>query len=250
MDLPSFLIGLVVAWIIALLFYWFQAQRRAEDETLAGANVISLGDHLAQLQGAAARLTELESELVAARQAAAGDRAACQAEIDRLQQEIAALQAPAQQPAPTSAEAADAPTPAEAAEESVPAAAAVEAAAAEPAAAVEAAAAEPAEVAVATAEIDAEPEPEAPVQPDDLQHIEGIGPKIAELLQQGGITTFAQLAAAEEAQVQQLLDNAGENFRLASPASWAQQARLAADGRWDELKTLQGQLRGGRTHEP
>lgn len=83
-----------------------------------------------------------------------------------------------------------------------------------------------------------------PAQPDDLEIIEGIGPKIAGLLKAAGITTFAQLAEADLDRVQEILRAA--NLRLADPTTWAEQARLAAKGDWTALETLQDQLKGGR----
>jgi predicted flap endonuclease-1-like 5' DNA nuclease len=85
-----------------------------------------------------------------------------------------------------------------------------------------------------------------PVKPDDLTKIEGIGPKISELLQTAGINTFAQLAAAEVDRLQQILANAGSRYKLADPTTWPKQAELAAAGKWDELEKLQDQLEGGR----
>ena len=82
------------------------------------------------------------------------------------------------------------------------------------------------------------------IEPDDLEIIEGIGPKIAGLLKAAGITTFAQLAEADLARVQEILRAA--NLRLADPTTWAEQARLAAKGDWSALETLQNQLKGGR----
>jgi NADH-quinone oxidoreductase subunit I len=87
---------------------------------------------------------------------------------------------------------------------------------------------------------------EAPAQPDELTKIEGIGPKIAELLQAAGINTFAQLAAAEVDQIRQILADAGARYKLADPSTWPKQAKLAAEGKWDELEKLQDQLEGGR----
>ncbi len=81
-------------------------------------------------------------------------------------------------------------------------------------------------------------------KPDDLEIIEGIGPKIAGLLKAAGITTFAQLAEADLGRVQEILRAA--NLRLADPTTWAEQARLAAEGDWSALETLQNQLKGGR----
>ena len=80
---------------------------------------------------------------------------------------------------------------------------------------------------------------------DDLIIIEGIGPKIKELLQAGGITTFAQLASAPMTRVQEILDAAGPNFRLANPASWAKQSDLCARGDWAALRKLQDELNAG-----
>ena len=95
--------------------------------------------------------------------------------------------------------------------------------------------------------------PAEPVQPpaasDDLQKIEGIGPGIAALLQEAGITTFAQLAQTEVGQLQQILEKGGSRFKIADPSSWSEQAALAAAGKWTEFETLQRQLSGGRRRE-
>ena len=94
-----------------------------------------------------------------------------------------------------------------------------------------------------------EPTPQAgpvPVEPDDLRRIEGIGPKIAELIQDGGILTFAQMADAPVERLQGILDAAGERYRVHNPATWPMQARLAAKGKWDELQKLQDRLDGGK----
>ena len=80
---------------------------------------------------------------------------------------------------------------------------------------------------------------------DDLIIIEGIGPKIAQVLAANGITTFAQLAKAEPTAVQDMLKKSSGRFSLAKPETWAQQAELAAAGNWDALKKLQDELHGG-----
>jgi len=96
---------------------------------------------------------------------------------------------------------------------------------------------------------DAEPEatsiPEEPIVPDDLRRIEGIGPKIASLLQDAGIATFAQLATAEVSVLQDVLTTARLGG-IANPATWPEQAELAAAALWDDLASLQGSLKGGR----
>ena len=81
---------------------------------------------------------------------------------------------------------------------------------------------------------------------DDLTIVEGIGPKIAELLNAAGITTFAQLADADDATVQQVLTDAGSQFTLHNAATWNEQAALARDGKMDELNELKDRLKGGK----
>ena len=80
---------------------------------------------------------------------------------------------------------------------------------------------------------------------DDLKRIEGIGPKIAGLLNDAGISTFTQLSKASPKKLADVLTAAGARFRLAKPATWQQQAKLAAAGKVDALKKLQGELKGG-----
>jgi large subunit ribosomal protein L17 len=86
--------------------------------------------------------------------------------------------------------------------------------------------------------------PKTPVAADDLTQIEGIGPKTSGVLQNAGISSFDQLAAANTSSLKQILQAAG--LRLGDPTTWPEQARLAASGDWDALETLQGQLKGGR----
>jgi len=79
--------------------------------------------------------------------------------------------------------------------------------------------------------------------PDNLTLIEGIGPKIQGLLQDVGITTFAQLADADVDHLVELLKGAG--LHMVDPETWKEQARLAAGGKWEELEALQKELKGG-----
>jgi predicted flap endonuclease-1-like 5' DNA nuclease len=82
---------------------------------------------------------------------------------------------------------------------------------------------------------------------DDLKVIEGIGPKIASILNAVGISSFRQLADLSPARILEILGNADPRLlRLADPTTWPQQAQLAADGAWDELQKLTEQLKGGR----
>ncbi|MDH5413580.1 MAG: 50S ribosomal protein L21, partial [Flavobacteriaceae bacterium] len=78
---------------------------------------------------------------------------------------------------------------------------------------------------------------------DDLKKIEGIGPKIAETLIAAGIASFADLAKAKPAKISEIIAEVRGNH---IPDTWPQQAKLAADGKWDELKELQDKLDGGK----
>jgi large subunit ribosomal protein L20 len=81
---------------------------------------------------------------------------------------------------------------------------------------------------------------------DDLKIIEGIGPKIAELFVAAGISTFAQLADTSVERMKEILAGGGSRFANHDPGTWAQQAKLAAEGKMDELKALQAKLDGGK----
>ena len=87
---------------------------------------------------------------------------------------------------------------------------------------------------------------EASGDPDDLKIIEGVGPKIEKLLYEAGFRTYEDLAHAAPARIKEILDAAGPAYKLADPNSWPQQAKLAAEGKWDELKELKDKLTGGR----
>jgi F-type H+-transporting ATPase subunit gamma len=80
---------------------------------------------------------------------------------------------------------------------------------------------------------------------DDLTKIEGIGPKMSSALNDAGIYSFSQLANATEEELRIAIEKAG--LRLAPGiGTWAKQAKLAADGAWDELQAYQDKLVGGR----
>jgi predicted flap endonuclease-1-like 5' DNA nuclease len=79
---------------------------------------------------------------------------------------------------------------------------------------------------------------------DDLKVVEGIGPKIEAILKEAGIYTFRDLANTSLERLYQVLHAA--NLRMADPGTWAEQARLAADGNWDYLKALQDRTNAGR----
>jgi predicted flap endonuclease-1-like 5' DNA nuclease len=80
---------------------------------------------------------------------------------------------------------------------------------------------------------------------DDLTLIEGIGPKIKELLYSNNIKSFEKLSRTNTLYLQNMLDEAGNSFNMANPKTWPEQARLAHESRWEELDEYQNELYGG-----
>jgi predicted flap endonuclease-1-like 5' DNA nuclease len=89
-----------------------------------------------------------------------------------------------------------------------------------------------------------EPEPESEAEPEELTRIEGVGPKVAGLLKNAGITTFASLAEADVERLNAILEKAELQFM--DPSSWPEQAALAAKGDWEAFEKLTAELKGGR----
>lgn len=86
---------------------------------------------------------------------------------------------------------------------------------------------------------------EAPrAQPDDLLVIEGIGPRVSTIVTAAGISSFAELAAADVERLRAILVDAG--VKTVDPSTWPEQARIAAEGRWDELRELQRKIKNGK----
>ena len=81
---------------------------------------------------------------------------------------------------------------------------------------------------------------------DNLQIIEGIGPKIEQVLKNNNITEWSSLASSDADSLRRILTGAGSNFGLSDPTSWPHQASLAAAGDWDELIRYQKFTDAGR----
>ncbi len=81
---------------------------------------------------------------------------------------------------------------------------------------------------------------------DDLKKIEGIGPKIEEILNTAGIISYADLSKSGMDELKSLLATGGKRYQIHNPSTWAKQAQLAATGKWDELKKWQDELSGGK----
>lgn len=87
------------------------------------------------------------------------------------------------------------------------------------------------------------------IKQDDLTFVEGIGPKIAELFQNEGVSTWAALGECSVDRCNEVLATGGDKFKMHSPDTWPKQAKLAAEGKWEELKKWQDELDGGRVAE-
>ena len=85
------------------------------------------------------------------------------------------------------------------------------------------------------------------VKTDNLKRIEGIGPKIASILKEAKIDTFVKLSKAKAEKISDLLVKIGGNsYNRFDPTTWPEQAKLAAEEKWEELKKRQDELKGGR----
>ncbi len=81
---------------------------------------------------------------------------------------------------------------------------------------------------------------------DDLKKVEGIGPAIEKLLNKAGIKTYGNLSSASAKKIKDILAKGGSRYQMHDPKTWPKQAKLAADGKWEKLKTWQDELSGGK----
>lgn len=84
------------------------------------------------------------------------------------------------------------------------------------------------------------------IKENDLKIVEGIGPKIEALFNDAGIKTWYDLSQASTEKLQSILDAGGENYAIHNPSTWARQALMAYQGKWQELKDWQDSLLGGK----
>ncbi len=85
--------------------------------------------------------------------------------------------------------------------------------------------------------------PKATGKADDLKKIEGVGPKIASTLAEAGLATFADIAKSTPEAISEIIADVRGNHVT---DTWPAQAKLAAEGKWDELKKWQDELDGGK----
>jgi predicted flap endonuclease-1-like 5' DNA nuclease/archaellum component FlaC len=62
--------------------------------------------------------------------------------------------------------------------------------------------------------------------PNNLQAIEGIGPKVEGILKDAGVTTWKILADTDIIRLRMILAAAGDEYRLLDPTSWAAQSKM------------------------
>ena len=84
------------------------------------------------------------------------------------------------------------------------------------------------------------------IKENDLKVVEGIGPKIEALFNDAGIKTWHDLSEASIEKLQSILDAGGENYAIHNPSTWARQALMAYQGKWQDLKDWQDSLLGGK----
>ena len=80
-----------------------------------------------------------------------------------------------------------------------------------------------------------------------LQIIEGIGPKMEEVMHENGIHNFSTLSLSSPEKLREILNKYGDKYRIIDPNTWPRQASLAHERNWNELITLQKSLDTGRS---
>ncbi len=83
---------------------------------------------------------------------------------------------------------------------------------------------------------------------DNLQIVEGIGPKMDEVLKKYGVGNWAALAGNTPNELREILDKENpKRYKIIDPTTWSDQAQLAVDGKWQQLITMQKALDTGKT---
>ena len=80
----------------------------------------------------------------------------------------------------------------------------------------------------------------------DFTVIEGVGPKIKQLLEKAGYKSFEDLSKAKVKDLKQILNNAGSRYQMHNPSKWAKQARFAAKDQWTKLNEFQATIKNGK----
>ncbi|MCO4818443.1 MAG: hypothetical protein KC517_02380 [Bacteroidetes bacterium] len=81
---------------------------------------------------------------------------------------------------------------------------------------------------------------------DDLKKIEGVGPKIEQLLNADGVNTYKDVIGSGAEKIKEILMKAGPQYKVHDPSTWGEQSKLAMEEKWDQLHEMQAQLKGGK----
>ncbi len=81
---------------------------------------------------------------------------------------------------------------------------------------------------------------------NNIEIIEGIGPKIKEILNNARILTFRDIATTPIYRIKDILNAAGPHFSIHDPSSWVEQALLAEEEQWEKLEELKKFLIAGK----
>jgi len=82
---------------------------------------------------------------------------------------------------------------------------------------------------------------------DNLQIVEGIGPKMDEVMKKHGVNSWKKLSAETPEGLRTILDKENPTrYRIIDPTTWPEQARLASEDDWDGLVKYQKRLDTGR----
>jgi small subunit ribosomal protein S2 len=79
----------------------------------------------------------------------------------------------------------------------------------------------------------------------DLTIIEGIGPKTAEALLNAGLNSFEMISGADPERIREILTEANSRLAHLDPGTWPKQAKMVAEGKMEELKEWQENVKGG-----
>lgn len=84
------------------------------------------------------------------------------------------------------------------------------------------------------------------IKQDDLKLVEGIGPKIEQLFHDHNVKTWKALSECSQEKCKDVLKSGGKRFEMHKPGTWPKQAKLAYEGKWQELFDWQEELDGGK----
>lgn len=84
------------------------------------------------------------------------------------------------------------------------------------------------------------------IKPDDLLRIKGVGPKLARMLMEMGVTHYTQIAALSPADVDALDAHLGVFSGRVARDNWVEQARFLAAGDVAGFEAKFGSLLGGK----